>query len=52
MAANDPERVAAASKKGHEFPFFAREPNYIIELKAIPYGAKVATVLALDVLGR
>ena len=46
----DPKLVADARKKGLEFPFFVHEPNYIVDLNAIPYGAKIATLLALDVL--
>ena len=48
----DPALVAEARRNGHEFPFFVHEPNYIVDLNAIPYGAKIATLLALDVLGR
>jgi hippurate hydrolase len=47
-----PEMVAAAHKEGKEFPFFAHQPNYMVDLDAITFGTKVATVLALDVLGR
>jgi len=47
-----PELVAEARAKGHEFPFFVHEPNYIVDLDAIPYGVRVASVLALDVLGK
>ena len=47
-----PEKVAAARKEGKEFPFFAHQPNYMVDLDAITFGTKVATVLALDVLGR
>jgi hippurate hydrolase len=46
----EPKLVAAAREKGHEFPFFVHEPNYIVDLEAIPYGTKIATILALDVL--
>lgn len=47
-----PDVVAAAHKEGKEFPFFAHQPNYMVDLDAITFGTKVATVLALDVLGR
>lgn len=47
-----PEKVAAAHKEGKEFPFFVHQPNYMVDLDAIPYGSRIATVLALDVLGR
>ena len=45
-----PELVAAAHKEGKEFPFFVHQPNYVVDLDAITFGTKVATVLALDVL--
>jgi hippurate hydrolase len=45
-----PESFANAKKEGKEFPFFVHEPNYVVDLNAIPYGAKIATLLALDVL--
>jgi len=48
----EPKLVAAARKQGHEFPFYAHEPNYIVDLDSIPHGTKIATVLALDVLGQ
>jgi amidohydrolase len=48
----EPKLVSAAHEEGHEFPFFVHEPNYIVDLDAIPFGTKVATVLALDVLGQ
>ena len=47
-----PELVAAAHKEGKEFPFFVHQPNYMVDLDAIPYGTKIATLLALDVLGK
>ena len=45
-----PEKVAAAQEQGKEFPFFVHQPNYMVDLDAIPFGTKIATVLALDVL--
>ena len=47
-----PEMVAAAHKEGREFPFFPHQPYYVVDLDAITFGTKVATVLALDVLGK
>ena len=47
-----PELVAAAHKEGKEFPFFVHQPNYMVDLDAITFGTKVATVLALDILGK
>ena len=45
-----PEVFAAARKEGREFPFFAHEPVYVVDLDAITFGTKVATILALDIL--
>ena len=45
-----PEVFAAAHKEGKEFPYFAHEPVYVVDLEAITFGTKIATVLALDVL--
>ena len=47
-----PELVAAAHEEGKEFPFYPHQPNYVVDLDAITFGTKVATVLALDVLGK
>ena len=47
-----PDMVAAAHKEGREFPFFPHQPNYVVDLDAITFGTKIATVLAMDVLGR
>ncbi|MDN3203221.1 amidohydrolase [Algoriphagus sediminis] len=44
--------VAAARSEGKEFPFYAHEPNYIVDLEGITYGTKVATIIALDALGK
>jgi amidohydrolase len=48
----EPKVFEEARKNGKEFPFFVHEPNYVVDLNAIPFGAKVATLLALDVLGQ
>ena len=48
----DPKVFAKARAQGKQFPFFAHEPNYIVDLNAIPWGTRIATVLALDVLGK
>ena len=47
-----PEKVAAARKEGKDFPFYVHQPNYMVDLDAIPFGTKIAAVLALDVLGK
>ena len=48
----DPKVFAEAHEEGKEFPFFVHQPNYMVDLAAIPFGTKVAAILALDVLGR
>jgi hippurate hydrolase len=48
----NPKLVADARAAGHEFPFFVHEPNYIVDLAAIPFGTKLATILAMDVLAK
>ena len=48
----EPEVFAAARAERTDFPFFAHEPNYVVDLNAIPWGTRIATVLALDVLGK
>ena len=47
-----PKVFAESRKEGKEFPFFVHQPNYMVDLDAIPYGTKIATILALDVLAR
>lgn len=46
----DHEIFRKAQKDGHEFPFFVHEPNYQVSLDAIPFGAKVAATLAIEIL--
>ena len=49
VAANAADEARA---EGKLFPFTPHEPNYQVDLDAIPYGAKVAPLLALDVLSK
>jgi hippurate hydrolase len=48
----DPTAFAEAQAAGKEFPFLPHEPNYVVALEAIPWGTRLASVIALDVLGR
>lgn len=48
----NPDVFAKARAEGKEFPFFAHEPNYVVDLDAIPWGVRIASVLSLDVLGK
>ncbi|MCE8515027.1 amidohydrolase [Ruegeria pomeroyi] len=52
IGAAPPDMVAAARADGHEYPFFVHQPNYIVDPDAITFGTKVATVIALDALGK
>ncbi|ALG83586.1 amidohydrolase [Gordonia phthalatica] len=48
----DPAVYAAARERGEDFPFSPHNPNYIVDLAAIPHGAKVASYAMLGLLGR
>jgi len=37
-------------KEGEEFPFANHQENYQVDLDAIPLGAKIASMIVLDVL--
>jgi amidohydrolase len=48
----DPKVFAAAQKPGQPMtlPYSAHNPNFVVDLKAIPVGTKIATVAMLDLL--
>jgi hippurate hydrolase len=48
----DPDVFAAALKEGKQMPYSAHNPNFIVDLKAIPVGTKIATVSMLDLLAK
>lgn len=48
----DPQIHADAVAKGQQFPYSAHNLNFVVDLKAIPFGAKIATVAMLDLLGK
>lgn len=48
----DPAVFAAAIKEGKAMPYSAHNPNFVVDLKAIPVGTKVATVSMLGLLGK
>ena len=48
----DPDVFAAARAEGKAFPFSPHDPNYVVALDAIPWGTRLASVIALDSLGR
>lgn len=46
----DPKVFAAARKAGKVMPYSAHNPNFIVDLKAIPVGTRIATVAMLELL--
>lgn len=48
----DPAVFTNASKQGKIAPYVPHSPNYIVDLKALPVGAKVATVSMLELLNK
>lgn len=48
----DPEVFAAARKEGKFMPYSAHNPNFVVDLKAIPLGSKVAAISMLELLGK
>jgi len=48
----DPQLCAEANARGEVFPYANHNPNFVVDLRAIPIGAEVAAVAVLDLLGR
>jgi amidohydrolase len=48
----DPAVYAAAKKAGKEVPYSLHNPDFVVDLAAIPVGTKVATVAALELFSR
>jgi amidohydrolase len=48
----DPEVYAQALKEGKPAPFAAHGSHYIVDLKAIPLGAKIGTTAVLELLAK
>jgi hypothetical protein len=46
----DPVVFAAARKEGRTMPYSAHNPSFVVDLKAIPVGTKIATVSMLELL--
>ena len=46
----DPKLVEKAKAKGQELPFANHNPNYQVDLKGIPFGAKVAAILTMQLM--
>jgi hippurate hydrolase len=45
-----PDKFAAARAEGKPFPYANHNPNFFVDLAAIPLGAKINTVAALALL--
>ena len=45
-----PAMVEAANREGKDLPFSNHQGTFQVDLDAIPYGAKVASVVVLDLL--
>ncbi len=45
----DPKVFEKAQKEGKPFPYFNHNGNFMVDLKAIPYGVKMASISLLDV---
>lgn len=50
VGAADPTLVAEARAEGKIVPFSNHNPNFQIDLKAIPFGTKVASVMTMEFL--
>lgn len=48
----DPKLVAAARANGLEVPFSNHNPNYQVDLNAIPIGAKVAAIMTMELMNK
>jgi metal-dependent amidase/aminoacylase/carboxypeptidase family protein len=46
----DPAVFAVARQQGKTMPYAAHNPNFVVDLKAIPAGTKIATVAMLELL--
>jgi hippurate hydrolase len=48
----DPKVFAAARKQGKQLPYASHSQDFVVDLKAIPVGAKVAAVAMMELLGK
>lgn len=48
----EPAKFAAANAAGQQFPFANHNPDFLVDLAAIPLGAKINTVAALALLAK
>lgn len=47
-----PEAYARAKKEGKAIPFSNHQPTYIVDLNAIPIGAKIAGVMVMEMMAK
>jgi amidohydrolase len=47
-----PAMVAKARKEGKSFPFSNHQSTYQVDLDAIPFGSKIATMVVIDLLAK
>jgi len=48
----DPKVFATAKAAGKEFPFSNHQPTFVVDLNAIPLGAKVASVMVMELMAK
>ena len=48
----EPKVFATAKAAGKEFPFSNHQPTFVVDLNAIPLGAKVASVMVMELLAK
>lgn len=48
----DPVVYAAARKQGQMWPYAPHNPNFVVDLRALPVGTKVATIALLELLAK
>ena len=48
----DPGVYAKAKAKGMEFPYMNHQPSFVVDINAVPFGAKVASVMTMELLAR
>jgi hippurate hydrolase len=46
----DPDLFAQAQSEGEAFPFAAHNPNFQVDLAAIPLGTQIGTLSVLEIL--
>jgi len=46
----DPDVFAAAQAEGKAMPYSAHNPNFMVDLAAIPVGTRIATTAMLELL--